>query len=79
MRRLASTLCILLSAVACDGPTRPTPAPPAWPRRQRRPRRVHRIPVSNPLGALAGAYTLTIDIPEACPGLPDAARREPTT
>ena len=74
MRRLASTLGILLSAVACDGPTRPTAAPTARPG----PATLTPgppIPVSNPLGALAGAYTLTIDIPDACPDLPDAARR----
>ena len=57
--------CVL--AVACDGPTRPglPPAPnPAQP-----------PPVTNQPSGLAGAYSLTIDIPESCAELPEAARR----
>ena len=54
-------------AIACQGPTRPGPvAVPATPS----------PPVTNGLlTGLAGSYSLTIDIPDACAQLPEAERR----
>jgi hypothetical protein len=67
---LLAGVLITLSAlsVACDGLARPAVAPaptpnPAPP------------PPANPAQALAGSYTLTIDIAESCAELPEAARR----
>ena len=67
-RKAGAILVAGILAIGCDGPTRPAPVAPAPP-----------PPVANPLAALAGSYTLTIDIPDACAELPEEERRRTST
>lgn len=60
---VGAVLLICVLALACDGPTRPTPIAPIPP------------PLTNTLDGLSGAYTLTIDLPSACAELPEAERQ----
>ena len=61
---VGAVLLVCVSAVACDGPTRPAPIAP-----------IPVPPLTNTLDGLDGDYTLTIDLPAACAELPEAERR----
>ena len=68
LKKLGATLGIWALAVGCSGPARPTPVvstPPAS-------SVIHPGPA---LEALAGSYTLTLNVSDQCTAIPDAARR----